>query len=158
MGTVWPSATLISFKTPAAGEGIFASTLSVEISKSGSSRSILSPGFFSHFVMVPSKMLSPICGMITSTAMVVSSFASVSRQIARSASHALHVGQEPLLERRRIGHRRIERRHAHYGAVEVLERAFADRGRNFARDSAGARVLVHDEQLVCLLHRRQNRL
>jgi hypothetical protein len=33
----------------------------------------LSPGFFSHLVIVPSKILSPICGMITSTAMVLSS-------------------------------------------------------------------------------------
>ena len=71
-GTVWPSLTLISFSTPAVGAGISASTLSVEISKSGSSRSILSPGFLSHFVMVPSKMLSPIWGMMTSTAMFVS--------------------------------------------------------------------------------------
>src|SRR5215467_8260764 len=72
MGTVWPSLTLISFSTPADGDGISASTLSVEISKSGSSRSTLSPGFLSHFVIVPSKMLSPIWGMTTSTAMVFS--------------------------------------------------------------------------------------
>src|SRR5262249_23427357 len=69
IGTVWPSGILISFSTPAEGEGISASTLSVEISNSGSSRSTLSPGFFSHLVMVPSKMLSPIWGMTTSTAM-----------------------------------------------------------------------------------------
>src|SRR5690349_118748 len=69
MGTVWPSLTLISFSTPADGDGISASTLSVEISKSGSSRSTLSPGFFSHLVMVPSKMLSPIWGITTSAAM-----------------------------------------------------------------------------------------
>jgi hypothetical protein len=36
--TVVPSVTLISCKTPEAGAGISASTLSVEISKSGSSR------------------------------------------------------------------------------------------------------------------------
>src|SRR5215475_14704309 len=70
MGTVCPSAILISLRTPAEGEGISASTLSVEISKSGSSRSTLSPGFLSHLVMVPSKMLSPIWGMTTSAAMV----------------------------------------------------------------------------------------
>src|SRR5271166_4469720 len=72
MGTVCPSGILISFRTPAEGEGISASTLSVEISKSGSSRSTLSPGFFSHLVMVPSKMLSPIWGITTSTAMGLS--------------------------------------------------------------------------------------
>src|ERR1700676_3242228 len=75
MGTVWPSAILISLSTPAEGEGISASTLSVEISKRGSSRSTLSPGFLSHLVMVPSKMLSPIWGMTTSTAMGLLSFA-----------------------------------------------------------------------------------
>src|SRR5215475_3252781 len=68
IGTVCPSLTLISFSTPADGDGISASTLSVEISKSGSSRSTLSPGFFSHLVMVPSKMLSPIWGITTSAA------------------------------------------------------------------------------------------
>ena len=64
--TVVPSATLISLSTPAAGAGISASTLSVEISNRGSSRCTLSPGFFSHLVSVPSKIDSPIWGMITS--------------------------------------------------------------------------------------------
>ena len=65
MATVWPSATLISVSVPATGEGISASTLSVEISKIGSSRLMVSPTFFSHLVMVPSAMDSPICGMMT---------------------------------------------------------------------------------------------
>jgi hypothetical protein len=64
--TVLPASTLISESTPAAGEGISASTLSVEISNSGSSCWTGSPGFFSHLVIVPSKIDSPICGMITS--------------------------------------------------------------------------------------------
>src|SRR5437762_3431112 len=68
--TVAPSATLISFNTPAAGAGISASTLSVEISNSGSSRRILSPGFFNHLVIVPSKMDSPICGMTMSVGII----------------------------------------------------------------------------------------
>src|SRR5215813_6404174 len=72
IGTVCPSLTLISFSTPADGDGISASTLSVEISKSGSSRSTLSPGFFSHLVIVPSKMLSPIWGITTSAAIAFS--------------------------------------------------------------------------------------
>src|SRR5712692_9637398 len=70
IGTVCPSPTLISFNTPADGDGISASTLSVEISNSGSSRSTLSPGFFSHLVIVPSKILSPIWGITMSTAMI----------------------------------------------------------------------------------------
>jgi len=66
IGTVAPASTLISRNTPAAGAGISASTLSVEISKSGSSRCTVSPTFFIHLVMVPSAIDSPIWGMITS--------------------------------------------------------------------------------------------
>jgi hypothetical protein len=66
MGTVAPGWTRISVKIPEAGAGISASTLSVEISKSGSSRSTLSPMAFIHFVTVPSAIDSPIWGMMTS--------------------------------------------------------------------------------------------
>jgi hypothetical protein len=52
--------------TPAAGDGISASTLSVEISNSGSSRCTRSPTFFIQRVTVPSAIDSPIWGMITS--------------------------------------------------------------------------------------------
>src|SRR6202171_287100 len=55
---------------PEAGAGISASTLSVEISNSGSSRCTLSPGFFSHLVIVPSTMDSPIWGMTMSVGMI----------------------------------------------------------------------------------------
>ena len=68
--TVSPSLNLISLRVPAAGEGISASTLSVEISNKGSSRSTCSPTFFSHLVIVPSAMDSPICGITTSVAMM----------------------------------------------------------------------------------------
>ena len=55
--TVEPSGNLISRRTPVTGEGISASTLSVEISKSGSSFWTVSPGgLLSHLVMVPSKI------------------------------------------------------------------------------------------------------
>src|SRR5579885_267657 len=68
--TVVPSATLIAWSTPEAGAGISASTLSVEISKRGSSRWTLSPGFLSHLVIVPSTMDSPIWGMMMSVGMI----------------------------------------------------------------------------------------
>ena len=66
--TVVPAGILISESTPAAGAGISASTLSVEISNNGSSCCTVSPGFFNHLVMVPSKIDSPIWGMMTSVA------------------------------------------------------------------------------------------
>ena len=65
--TVSPSATRISARTPLEGDGMSASTLSVEISKRSSSRSTSSPSRFSHLVSVPSAIDSPIWGMITST-------------------------------------------------------------------------------------------
>src|SRR6185312_14285602 len=64
--TVFPSGTRISASVPAVGEGISASTLSVEISKIGSSRLTSSPTFLSHFERVPSAIDSPICGIVTS--------------------------------------------------------------------------------------------
>ncbi len=59
-GTVCPSVTRISTSTPALGAGISASTLSVLISKIGSSRFTSSPTFFSQRDNVPSAIDSPI--------------------------------------------------------------------------------------------------
>src|ERR1039458_6988121 len=70
--TVAPSSTSTSASVPAAGEGISVSTLSVEISNNGSSRSTRSPRFLSHLVSVPSTMLSPIWGITTSVISVLS--------------------------------------------------------------------------------------
>src|SRR5690348_11959214 len=69
--TVLPSSTTISARVPALGDGISVSTLSVEISNSGSSRSTRSPVFFNHLVNVPSTMLSPIWGITTSVMSVL---------------------------------------------------------------------------------------
>src|ERR1017187_378593 len=69
--TVAPSSTSTSDNVPAAGEGISVSTLSVEISNNGSSRSTRSPRFLSHLVSVPSTMLSPIWGITTSVISVL---------------------------------------------------------------------------------------
>src|SRR6202035_3072398 len=174
MGTVCPSPTLISFRTPAEGDGISASTLSVEISNSGSSRSTLSPGFFSHLVMVPSKMLSPIWGITMSTAMCVSwkptNFqtgtacralqlnSSVLRQLSRCVHDLVGVRQEVFLERGRVRHRRVERSHAKHRTIEIAERFLAQNRRNFAGDAARLRVFVNDEDAIRLLYRLQNRL
>ena len=50
----------------AAGDGTSESTLSVETSKSGSSRATASPTDLNHLVIVPSVTVSPSCGMVTS--------------------------------------------------------------------------------------------
>src|SRR5205823_11374373 len=69
--TVCPSCTRISVSTPLPGAGTSVSTLSVEISSSGSSASTCSPCCLSHFVIVPSETETPICGITTSTAVSV---------------------------------------------------------------------------------------
>src|SRR3954465_10226291 len=61
-GTLLPSAALISPITPACGAGTSSVTLSVSSSTTGSSRSTLSPGCFSHFATVASVTDSPRVG------------------------------------------------------------------------------------------------
>ncbi len=69
ISTVSSSSTRILVSTPATGDGISVSTLSVETSRSGSSTSTVSPTFFSHWVTVPSVTLSPRAGMETEVGM-----------------------------------------------------------------------------------------
>ena len=67
-GTVSPASARTSARTPPAGDGTSASTLSVDTSNSGSSLSTRSPTRLFHRTMVPSAMDSPSCGMSTSIA------------------------------------------------------------------------------------------
>ena len=63
--TVSSSSTRISWRVPAAGEGISVSTLSVETSSRGSSTSTESPTDLSQRVTVPSVTDSPRAGIVT---------------------------------------------------------------------------------------------
>jgi hypothetical protein len=74
--TVSPSATKICVTTPSAGLGTSVSTLSVEISSSGSSRPMASPTSLSHLVIVPSETETPIWGITTSVCVPVDTFSS----------------------------------------------------------------------------------
>ncbi|CAB4698209.1 unannotated protein [freshwater metagenome] len=70
--TVESTATIIFCKTPATGDGISVSTLSVETSRSGSSTAITSPSFLSQRVTVPSVTDSPSAGIVTEKVILVS--------------------------------------------------------------------------------------
>src|SRR5262245_29073005 len=155
IGTVCPSLTLMSTSVPAAGDGISASTLSVEISKIGSSRATFSPGFLSHLVSVPSAMLSPIWGMITSTRMAAPL---VRGEPVAGLEHLVLVGQEEILERRGVGHGRVGRRHPKHRAVEMIEGLLVHDGGDLAGDAAGAGVLVHHHHLAGLARAGRDRL
>src|SRR3989454_474342 len=172
-GTVSPSCTLISASTPAAGAGISASTLSVEISNSGSSRFTWSPIFLSHLLTVPSAIDSPIWGMSTSMrAMAAPKGVRCRVSGARSHADTRHLApdtsvrrkpscrlndvfglrQHKVLQCRRVGQRHVMRGHAHDRPVQPLERLLVDAGRDLARETARAGILVHDEHLVGVLH------
>ncbi len=71
LGLRLPGRGICVFGVPAAGLGTSVSTLSVEISSSGSSASTCSPSCLSHRVSVPSETETPICGITTSTAVSV---------------------------------------------------------------------------------------
>src|SRR6185436_6252357 len=105
--TVSPSLLRISSTTPAAGLGISASTLSVEISNSGWSRSTLSPTLTSHLVIVPSAIDSPIWGMTTSVAILDSLL-------------ELEVDRRAVGRVGRLGHRFAQRRVRVNSAEELL--------------------------------------
>ncbi len=69
ISTVSSSWATIFVSTPAAGDGISVSTLSVDTSSSGSSTSTVSPSCLSQRVTVPSVTLSPSAGIWTEMAM-----------------------------------------------------------------------------------------
>src|SRR5438552_3358347 len=134
-GTVCPSCTLISANTPAAGAGISASTLSVEISNSGSSRLTGSPTFLSHLLKVPSAIDSPIWGIRTSTRAIGSP--SVRRQPASGFYDVFRLRQHEIFQRRRVRQRHVVRGHPHDRSVEPLERLLIDTRGDLARDATG---------------------
>src|SRR6185503_5250580 len=106
--TVSPSPTLMSVRMPAAGDGISASTLSVEISKSGSSRSTWSPTRLIQRTIVPSAIDSPIWGITTGVGIFLPS------QMYRGSMRGVRGFADGLRE----GRVRVNR------ADELLHRAF----------------------------------
>ena len=150
-----PPATRISCRTPVPGLGTSVSTLSVEISSSGSSARIASPTCFSHFVTVPSETETPICGITTSTTVPVA----ISTRRARAARRRRRrpaAGTPPRA--RREGYRRVRRGDPLRRRVEILEGLLGDRRRDLGAEAAGVRVLVQDDHLRRLPHRREHRL
>ena len=98
------------------------STLSVEISTSGWSSVTTSPSLTSHFVIVPSTTLSPICGIVTSIAI------SIRRQAANRVHDFVGARQNEVLERLaeqgvNAGHQVVE---ASEQIVVIVEAAVAE--------------------------------
>src|SRR6266480_4028060 len=146
-GARWAAAT--------GGAASSASTLSVEISNSGSSRFTSSPSFLSHLLKVPSAIDSPIWGMRTSTRAIESP--SVRREPSCGLHDIVSLGQHEIFQGRRIWQRHVVRRHPHDRAVQPREGLLVDARGDLARQPTGARVLVYDEHLVGLLHRPHDR-
>src|SRR3954454_21986194 len=96
----------ISVTRPLTGDGISVSILSVEISTIVSSRSTQSPGRFFQSAMVPSATETPICGIVTSTTVLVG------EELTASLPYVVDLRQHRALERRRERDRHVGRRNA----------------------------------------------
>src|SRR3954453_4726700 len=147
-----PTSTSSDTTRPVAGDGTSVSTLSVEISTIGSSDSIQSPTRFFHSTTVPSATDTPICGIVTSTAVLIG------EELTARLLHGVDLGERRALERRAERDRLVGRRDAHDRAVEGLERVLADQRRNLGADAARARGLVQHHDLAGLAHRREDRI
>ena len=152
-GTVSPSLTLISVSTPAAGDGISASTLSVEISNSGSSRSTASPTFLIQRTIVPSAIDSPIWGITTLVGMSVTIGSRFSVQGAAVQLQVLRMYRRAMRGVRRLAHRLRHRRVRVDRADQLFDRALEPQRQRRLGDELGrARAdHVHAEDLVVLL-------
>src|SRR3954451_17752191 len=151
-GTVSPSATNNFVTVPATGDGTSVSTLSVEISNSGSSAFTRSPSLLSHFRIVPSTIVSPSCGIWIDVT-------TASSPGGQTVDRGLDVGnlrQERVLERGRERHGMVGGREPHHRGIEVLERLLCDHGRDLRPDAEEMERLVEHERTRCLLDRAQD--
>src|ERR1700722_2464796 len=150
-GRVWPSLATICVITPDPGEGISVSTLSVEISHSGWSSLTRSPSLTSHLVTVPSTTLSPIWGIVTSSAILI-------RRQATDRFHDLvGIGQDCLFERRAERRMGVHGRQPPNRAIERIEGVLADQRRDFAAEAAGQAILMDDKNFAGLARGSENR-
>src|SRR4051794_1064970 len=149
--TVAPTSTSSDITRPVAGDGTSVSTLSVEISTIGSSDSTQSPTRFFHSTTVPSATETPICGIVTSTALI-------SEELTARLLHGVDLRERRALERRAERDRLVRRGDADDRPVEVLEGVLADDCGNLGPDPARARRLVEHHYLARLADRRQDRI
>src|SRR5262245_9326911 len=107
-------------------------------------------------------MDSPICGIGTSTRAMTcapeSRWLLIAREILAGAHDVIHLGEEVILQRRRVRHGCIERGHPQHGRVQPLESMLAHTQGYFSSNTAGASVLVDDEQAMGLANTVQKRL
>src|SRR5512141_2243242 len=158
MGTVSPGLTRICVTRPADGEGISASTLSVEISSRGWSLAIRSPTSTSHFTTTPSTTLSPSWGITTSMSIGSRSLRLIRGEFPDRLGDLLLVRQDVRLHRR--GERRVDvpRPQPHDRPVQLLEAILRDPRGDLSPDPSVQARLVDDQRLSRLphgsLHRR----
>src|SRR5437588_9840413 len=129
-GTVCSVSTRISLTRPEAGAGTSLSILSVEMSQIVSSAFTQSPTRLCHATTVPSAIDTPIWGIVTATSV------SVREELTARLLDVIDLRQDRAFERRRERNGDVRRCDAHDGAVEVLERALRDHGRDLRAGGA----------------------
>src|SRR3990170_707280 len=153
--TVAPSGTRILVSVPEATDGTSVSTLSVEISNSGSSSSTVSPPAFSHFRIVPSTTVSPSWGIFTD---VMGPPGSPRRELVHGIEDVGYLRQVRVLEGGGEGDRHVRRRQAHDRRVEVLEGLLGDHRGDLGADAEEPVTLVQHEGAAGLRHRLEHGL
>src|ERR1039458_9488035 len=103
--------------------------------------------------MVPSTTLSPIWGIVTSTAIGL-----IRCEVADRVDDLVGGGKNRLLQWRRECGMRIERGNAANRRIEIFERVLRDNRRDLAADAARQPVLMHDKHLAGLLRGFENRV
>src|SRR5258708_1196613 len=74
-------------------------------------------------------------------------------ELAGFTHYILYLGQKEMLEWRRKGNWRVQRRDAHDGSMGIFERVFIDDGGQLARQAACLGVFMQEDDLVGLLYR-----
>src|SRR5574341_1150491 len=180
-GATRPSWTRILESTPAPGEGISTSTLSVVMATSGSSLATRWPTFLSQVTTVPSATLSPICGIMISMFMVYRGNRSTAEQCAvaycRDPTRTLPslpsisevgelsglrgdlvgVGQIRLFQHRAEWEGRVRSCHAEDRGIQVAECLLGQPGRDIAPYPTRLRRLVNHHRAPGFLHRGEDR-
>src|ERR1043165_2953360 len=83
---------------------------------------------------------------------------SVSVQLRDGAVYVLDLREDCVFELRSVGDEGVERGDATHGRVQVFKKLFGDARGKLRAEAVRARVLVRDDELVCLADARGDRL
>src|SRR6185295_11137688 len=81
---------------------------------------------------------------------------SICGEPTRRQNDVRNLRKDEVFQARSVREWDVVRRYAQHRRIEPLEARFADARRDLSRNSARARVLMHNEDTICLLHGRDD--